>query len=90
MTGMMLPLGGAVSGSEGEVVDIYPAYIKGAFRIELDWDEVRSIVKYDPVSGRTLEKFDYITLYPAKHFVVPEDQLKKALDSIKGGTGGKA
>ncbi len=68
----------------GEVVDIYPAYIKGAFRIELDWDEVRSIVKYDPVSGRTLEKFDYITLYPAKHFVVPEDQLKKALDSIKG------
>ena len=65
-------------------MDIYPAYIKGAFRIELDWDEVRSIVKYDPVSGRTLEKFDYITLYPAKHFVVPEDQLKKALDSIKG------
>jgi excinuclease ABC subunit B len=67
----------------GEVIEIYPAYMKGAFRIELDWDVIKAIVKYDPVSGEVLDRFDFITLYPAKHFVVPEDQLKKALTGIK-------
>ena len=67
----------------GEVIEIYPAYIKGAFRIELDWDVIKAIVKYDPVSGEVLDRFDFITLYPAKHFVVPEDQLKKAIAGIK-------
>ena len=67
----------------GEVIEIYPAYTKGAVRIELDWDEIKSIVKYDPVSGKVLDKYEFITLYPAKHFVVPEEQLRKALSGIK-------
>ena len=67
----------------GEVIEIYPAYTKGAVRIELDWDEVKSIVKYDPVSGKVSDSFEFLTIYPAKHFVVPEDQLKKALSGIK-------
>ncbi len=67
----------------GEVIEIYPAYSKGAIRVELDWDEIKSIIKYDPVSGEVLDRFDFITIYPAKHFVIPEDQLKKALSGIK-------
>ena len=67
----------------GEIIEIYPAYTKGAVRIELDWDEIKSIVKFDPLSGQILDKYDFITIYPAKHFVVPEEQLKKALSGIK-------
>ena len=67
----------------GEVIEIYPAYSKGAIRVELDWDEIKSIIKYDPVYGEVLDRFDFITIYPAKHFVIPEDQLKKALSGIK-------
>ncbi len=67
----------------GEVIEIYPAYTKGAIRVELDWDVIKSIVKYDPVSGQLLDSYEFITLYPAKHFVVPEDQLRKALFGIR-------
>ncbi len=67
----------------GEVIDIFPSYMKNAYRIELDWEKIVKISEFNPVSGEIVGDYEYITLYPAKHFVVPEQQLKSALVRIK-------
>ena len=69
----------------GDVIEVYPAYMETdeAYRIELDWDEVSRIRRYNVITGETVEELDETTIYPAKHFVVPADMLQKATDRIK-------
>ena len=68
---------------KGDVVEIYPAYLKEAYRLELDWDNLARIRKIDPLTGSTIAELDTIVIYPAKHFVMPEDQLKSSIGVIK-------
>jgi len=67
---------------KGDIVEIYPAYLKEAYRLELDWDTLVRIRKIDPLTGVTLNELDTIVIYPAKHFVMPEDQLKSSIGVI--------
>ena len=67
----------------GDVIEICPAYLKDGYRIELDWDEVKRIRRFNPVSGEALDDLEYCTVYPAKHFVMPEQQIHDALKSIR-------
>jgi excinuclease ABC subunit B len=67
----------------GEVVEIFPAYSEEAFRIELDWDEVAGIKSINPLSGETLAEMDVAMIYPAKHFVMPQDQIRAAVSLIR-------
>jgi len=67
----------------GDIMEIFPAYKKSFFRIELDWDEISRITHNHAVTGEVLEELDKCTIYPAKHFVMPEDQLKAAVGSIR-------
>ena len=66
----------------GDVLEIFPAYMEEAYRIELEWDEVTRIRRFNPVSGETVENLDETTIYPAKHFVVPHSMLLNAVDTI--------
>jgi len=68
---------------KGDVMEIFPAYLEEAYRIEFSWDSIEKIRKFHPVSGEVLEDLDYLTVYPAKHFVIPEDQITSALNKIK-------
>ncbi len=67
----------------GDVIEICPAYLKDAYRVELAWDEVERIRRINPLSGEALEETQSCTIYPAKHFVMPEEQIHSALDSIR-------
>jgi excinuclease ABC subunit B len=67
----------------GEVLEIYPAYMEEAYRIELSFDEITRIRKIHTVSGETIDEFDELTLYPAKHFVMPEDRVRRAVYKIR-------
>jgi excinuclease ABC subunit B len=67
----------------GDAIEIQPAYLKDAFRIELDWDEIARITRFNPVSGEVVEHMDHLMLYPAKHFVMPEEQVRKAINDIR-------
>ncbi len=67
----------------GDVLEIFPAYMHEAYRIELDWEEVVRIRRFDPISGDIREDMDELMLYPAKHFIVPPDMIKEAHDRIK-------
>jgi excinuclease ABC subunit B len=67
----------------GDVMEICPAYQEEAYRIEFDWDEVKSIRKFHPVSGEILAELDTLFIYPAKHFVMPEQQVRLASEKIR-------
>ncbi|MDR0643118.1 MAG: excinuclease ABC subunit B [Treponema sp.] len=68
----------------GDTLEIYPAYLEEAYRMDLDWDRVERIRRYDPVSGKYLDNLDRALIYPAKQFVMPRDMIRNALDRIKG------
>jgi excinuclease ABC subunit B len=57
--------------------------LKDAFRIEFSWDEVDRIRRIHPLTGDTIEEIDRVSIYPAKHFVLPESQIRQALDDIR-------
>ena len=67
----------------GDIVEIFPAYAEQAYRVEIDWDQISSIKSFDPVSGEVLEDLGVAMIYPAKHFVMPQDQIRIAIDRIK-------
>ena len=68
---------------KGDTIDIVPGYFNNVIRIELFGDEVDRISEIDRVSGQRLEAMDYFFIYPARHFVVPEDEKERAIASIE-------
>ncbi len=68
----------------GDVVELWPAYEEVGVRIELFGDEVETLAVIDPTSGAVLEKKEELYVYPAKHFVLPEERIKGAVESIQG------
>ncbi len=68
---------------KGDVLEIFPAYMEEAFRIELAFDEVERIRRIDPLTGEVLETLEVLFVYPAKHFVMPERQVQQAVERIR-------
>jgi excinuclease ABC subunit B len=68
----------------GDVVEVWPAYEEFGFRIELFGDEVDSLALINPTSGETLRAVEELYIYPAKHFVTPEERIREAVEGIRG------
>ena len=66
----------------GDVVELWPASEEIGYRIELFGDEVERLATIDPVSGAVLETHQDLYIYPAKHFVLPEERIQGAVESI--------
>jgi len=69
--------------ARGDVVEIYPAYDEIAYRIDFFGDSVDHVVVIDPLTGRRLEEASRMDIYPAKHFVTPNERMDGALKSIE-------
>jgi len=67
----------------GDIVEIFPAYLEIAYRVELDFDKVKAIKEISPLTGKILSEHEKIAIYPAKHFVMKEDKIKKSVVSIE-------
>jgi excinuclease ABC subunit B len=69
--------------ARGDAIEIWPAYEKFAVRIELFGDEVDRIELINPTSGELLADESQYFLFPAVHYVMPEDRLSEVLTSIR-------
>ncbi len=69
--------------SRGDAIEIWPAYEKFAVRIELFGDEIDRIELINPTSGELLAQESKYFLFPAVHYVMPEDKLGEILTSIR-------
>lgn len=67
----------------GDVLEIHPSYLENAVRIKIAWDEIESIAWFEPLTGEILSEETSLTLYPAKQFVMPPEQVKSAIARIK-------
>ncbi len=68
---------------KGDVLEIVPAYEDRVIRIEFFGDEIDAIRLIDPVTGEILNSLSALRVYPARHFVTPEEQLEQALINIE-------
>ncbi|MCS7166227.1 MAG: excinuclease ABC subunit UvrB [Gemmatales bacterium] len=66
----------------GDIIEIWPAYEEYALRIEMFGDEIEYISAIHPVSGETLKPLQEVYIYPAKHFVTPEERIRQAVEGI--------
>ncbi|MDM8007850.1 MAG: excinuclease ABC subunit UvrB [Phycisphaerae bacterium] len=67
----------------GDVVELCPGNEEFAYRIELFGDEVDRIDLIDPLTNETISDQDVIFIYPAVHYVMPEDKVAAAIKSIQ-------
>ena len=68
----------------GDTVEVFPAYEdSNVLRIEFFDDEVDGIYIVDPLRGKILQKLNKAVIYPSSHYVVGDDRLKKALETIQ-------
>jgi excinuclease ABC subunit B len=67
----------------GDILEIVPAYEDRIIRIEFFGDEVEAIRLLDPVTGEIIQSLDRLNIYPARHFVTPEERLVEACADIK-------
>ena len=67
----------------GDCVEVWPSYEEFAYRIELWGDDVEQLSIINPISGETISVHEQLFVYPAKHFVMPEDRIAQAVQVIK-------
>ncbi|MCH1495931.1 MAG: excinuclease ABC subunit UvrB [Rubripirellula sp.] len=67
----------------GDSIELWPSYEEFAYRIEMWGDEIEQISIIKPVSGETIRTLDHVYIYPARHFVMPEDRVQQALKVIR-------
>ena len=67
---------------KGDTVDVFPAYMDEAYRISFFGDEIDELAIIDPISGKTLEKMETMSLFPANLFVTPKEKFTQSLWAI--------
>jgi excinuclease ABC subunit B len=66
----------------GDVVELYPAYEEIGYRIELFGDEIDSLEMFNPLTSESFGKVERLFVYPAVHYVIPEERIAQATTSI--------
>jgi excinuclease ABC subunit B len=67
----------------GDCVEVWPSYEEFAYRIEFWGDEIERLSIINPVTGVAVDHLEQMYIYPAKHFVLPEDRIGAAVDTIR-------
>lgn len=72
--------------ARGDTVEIFPAQDNVAVRVEMFGDEIDRISYFEPLTGKVVREVEddmQVVIYPAKHFVMPQSQIDRALVSIE-------
>ena len=68
---------------KGDVLEIFPANATDrAVRVEFFCDEIERITEIDVLTGEIKNEQSHAAIFPASHYVVPQEQIKKAADAI--------
>ena len=68
---------------KGDTVEIFPAYLETALRIQFFGDEIEKISEIHPASAKVLHEKERVFVYPARHFVTTAPELEQALKEIE-------
>ncbi len=68
---------------KGDTIDFIPGYFNNLIRIEMSGDEIDRIAEIDKITGEIKAQMKYFFIYPARHFVIPQERIEAALTGIK-------
>ena len=69
--------------AKGDTLDIFPAnQSEMAIRVRFFGDEIEKIYEFDPITGNMLNEVSYAAIYPATHYAVGNERLKRAIAQI--------
>lgn len=68
---------------KGDIVDVFPAYLESALRVEFFGNEVDSLKVIDPLTSSFIRKLDRFDLYPATAFITPRENIERAVPAIR-------
>ena len=69
----------------GDMIEIYPPYQDQGYRIEMWGQQIEALRQIDPLTGEIRagqEDLSRVSIYPKTHYVVPQDQKERAIQSI--------
>ncbi len=67
----------------GEILEIFPPYEDAGVRLEFFDNELENIFAFDPVTGKVVDRYDKVTVYPANEFVTTREKIERACRSIE-------
>ncbi|MDP2844464.1 MAG: DEAD/DEAH box helicase family protein, partial [Candidatus Methanoperedens sp.] len=67
----------------GDTIEVFPSYALNGIRIELFGDELERIAEFDVLTGKLIRENEAVVIYPAKHFVMPQEKIEAAIESIE-------
>ena len=68
---------------KGDVVDVFPAGMDTAYRIEFFGDEIDRLTQLDPLTGEILAEPSQLTIFPSSHYATPRDRILHAIEGIR-------
>ena len=69
--------------ARGDTLEIIPVYEEHVLRIEFFGNDIERIAVLDPVTGHPIREQDEVRIYPASHFITPEQQTRRAMETIE-------
>jgi excinuclease ABC subunit B len=66
----------------GDVVELHPAHEQFAYRIEMFGDEIEKLEMINPLTSQSLGKLERVFVFPAVHYMMPEDRIASATGGI--------
>jgi len=67
----------------GDTVDIFPSHMDSPYRVRFYGDEIEEIEEFDHLNNSSIQTVEFLSLFPAKHFVSSDDRIKRAVVSIR-------
>ncbi|MBI2552732.1 excinuclease ABC subunit UvrB [Candidatus Uhrbacteria bacterium] len=67
----------------GQTFEVMPSNHDMIYRVDLSAQEVGEIIMIDPVTRKVREKVDSVWIFPTKHYVADEPQVKRAIKDIR-------
>ncbi len=67
---------------KGDTIDVIPGYLNNIIRVEMFGNKVEKITELDKVTHEPVEEYDKLYIFPAKHFVIPQEKIIEATKSI--------
>jgi excinuclease ABC subunit B len=68
---------------KGDTIEFISHTTPNIIKIELFEDKIERIIELDKLNYTKIEEWKHYTVYPARHFMIPEEELEQAMESIK-------
>ncbi|HKR73728.1 MAG TPA: excinuclease ABC subunit UvrB [Candidatus Nitrosocosmicus sp.] len=69
--------------AKGDIIEVIPAYSNQIIRLSLFGQSIEKIYLIDKTTRAIIKELDYVTIFPAKHYIIEEASHKKAIQSIR-------